>query len=367
MENLCIVSNFAPLYREPIFKLIDAKWECDWYFGHNTTDIKSISPDTLKRMTYVNNRHLAGIMGWQDGIGRLIRDKRYDRYLMLGEPMVLSTWWNLIQRRLFYPQKRIYLWSHGWYGREGLLKKWIKRVFFGLADHVFTYGEYAKQVAIRQGFDVDKITPIHNSLNHLKQVGLRKKLSKTDIYTSHFGNNNPTLIFIGRLTHVKRIDQLLDAMSRLNKQGEKYNLILIGTGEAHNELDLKAKQLGIENQVWFYGACYDDNQNAQLIFDADLCVAPGNVGLTAMHTMVFGTPVLTHNDFPWQMPEFEAIRPGETGAFFHRGDVSAIAQGIHNWFVCHTDREAVRQACYNEIDTRWTPKYQIEILSTIIK
>ncbi len=114
--------QFCPLYREPIFKLIDAKWECDWYFGHNTTDIKSISPDTLKRMTYVNNRHLAGIMGWQDGIGRLIRDKRYDRYLMLGEPMVLSTWWNLIQRRLFYPQKRIYLWSHGWYGREGLLK-----------------------------------------------------------------------------------------------------------------------------------------------------------------------------------------------------------------------------------------------------
>lgn len=246
------------------------------------------------------------------------------------------------------------------------MKKWIKRVFFGLADHVFTYGEYAKQTAISQGFDTEKITPIHNSLDHSKQVRLRKKLSKTEIYTSHFGNNYPTLIFIGRLTHVKRIDQLLEAMSLLNEQGEKYNLILIGTGEAHSELDLKAKQLGIENQVWFYGACYDDNQNAQLIFDADLCVAPGNVGLTAMHTMVFGTPVLTHDDFPWQMPEFEAIRHDETGAFFHRGDVTALAKGIHDWFADHPDREAVRHACYDEIDTRWTPQYQLSILKQII-
>lgn len=366
MGKLCIVYNFAQLYREPIFKLIDAKWECDWYFGHNTTDIKGMPPNALKSITYVNNRHIAGPLEWQKGIGRLIRDKRYDRYLMLGEPMVLSTWWNLIQRRLFYPKKRIYLWSHGWYGREGFLKKWLKRVFFGLADHVFTYGDYAREEAIKQGFDGSKITPIHNSLDHSKQIGLRKDLVKSDIYSNHFGNNNPTLIFIGRLTHVKRIDQLLDAISRLNKQGEKYNLILIGTGEAHNELNVKAKALGIERQIWFYGACYDDNQNAQLIYDADLCVAPGNVGLTAMHTMVFGTPVLTHDDFAWQMPEFEAIHPGETGAFFHRGDVAALAEGIHDWFAMHPNRESVRQACYDEIDTFWTPQYQMGILKNII-
>lgn len=185
MGKLCIVYNFAQLYREPIFKLIDAEWDCDWYFGHNTTDIRGMSPDTLKRTTCVNNRHLVGPLEWQDGIGKLLRDKRYDRYLMLGEPMVLSTWWNLIQCRLFYPKKRIYLWSHGWYGREGFMKKWIKRVFFGLADHVFTYGEYAKQTAISQGFDTEKITPIHNSLDHSKQVRLRKKTQQNrDIYIS---------------------------------------------------------------------------------------------------------------------------------------------------------------------------------------
>lgn len=367
MEKLCIVYNFAQLYREPIFKLIDKEWDCDWYFGRNTTDIKGMRQDALKRTTYVDNKHLIGPIEWQDGIGCLIRDKRYDHYLMLGEPMVLSTWWCLIQRRLFYPHKRVYLWSHGWYGREGFAKKWLKRIFFGLADHVFTYGEYGRQQAIKQGFNGKKITPIHNSLDHGKQMALRDTLKKSDQYGLHFGNNRPTIIFIGRLTKVKRLDQLLDAIALLNNKNEYYNLIFIGSGEAHAELESQVGRLNLQNQVWFYGSCYDDNNNAQLIYDADLCVAPGNVGLTAMHTMVFGTPVLTHDDFPWQMPEFEAIRPGETGAFFRRGDVNALADGISDWFATHPDREAVRRACYHEIDTRWTPEYQLSILKAYLK
>lgn len=367
MQKLCIVYNFAQLYREPIFKLIDSEWDCDWYFGKNTTDIKGMHQDALKRTTYVDNRHLIGPLEWQDGIGRLMRDNRYDRYLMLGEPMVLSTWWNLLQRRLFYPRKRIYLWSHGWYGREGFAKKWLKRIFFGMADHVFTYGEYARKEAIKQGFDGSKITPIHNSLDHNYQQALRSKLIKSNIYYSHFGNDYPTLIFIGRLTYIKRLDQLLDAMALLNQKSEKYNLVLIGTGEAEPELKARVKKMNLDNQVWFYGSCYDDSKNAQLIYDADLCVAPGNVGLTAMHTMVFGTPVLTHNDFAWQMPEFEAILPGKTGGFFQRGDVAALATAIHDWFVSHPDRESVRRACYKEIDTFWTPEYQLSILKFILK
>lgn len=367
MGKLCIVYNFAQLYREPIFRLMDQTWDCEWYFGHNTTDIKGMTPDALQHVTYVTNRPLVGPAEWQSGIGKLIRNKKYDNMLMLGEPMCLSTWWTMIQRRLFYRHKRVYLWTHGWYGREGFAKKWIKRIFFGLADHVFTYGEYARQQAIRQGFNANKITPIHNSLNHAFQVELRNKLQPSDIFRTHFSNDNPTLIFIGRLTKVKQLDMLLTAMSQLNQRGEKYNLVLIGTGEEHKHLETLCHELQLDKQVWFYGGCYDDRQNAELIYNADLCVAPGNVGLTAMHTMVFGTPVLTHNDFKWQMPEFEAIRDGKTGAFFSRGDVESLANAIEQWFMTHSDREAVRQACYKEIDTNWTPEYQLLILKQQIR
>lgn len=364
-KGLCIVYNFAQLYREPIFKLIDTTWDCDWYFGTNSTDVKEMPREALKRVHTVATKQVFGPIEWQNGIGRLMRDSRYDTYLMLGEPMVLSTWWCLIQRRLFKRNKRVYLWSHGWYGREGIFKKWLKRAFFGMADHVFTYGEYAREQAIRQGFDGSKITPIHNSLDHATQVKLRMALKPSDVYRKHFGNDATTLIFIGRLTAVKRLDMLLYAMKLLEQNGEIFNLILIGDGAKRLDLEGKASVLGFSNRVWFYGRCYDDTQNAQLIYDADLCVAPGNVGLTAMHTMVFGTPVLTHDDFPWQMPEFEAIRPGKTGDFFKRDDVTDLAAKISRWTKRKTDRDAVRQACYEEIDSHWTPEYQLEKITTI--
>lgn len=41
----------------------------------------------------------------------------------------------------------------------------------------------------------------------------------------------------------------------------------------------------VDKNVWFYGSCYDEQTNAELIYNADMCVAPGNVGLTAIHAM----------------------------------------------------------------------------------
>jgi glycosyltransferase involved in cell wall biosynthesis len=79
--------------------------------------------------------------------------------------------------------------------------------------------------------------------------------------------------------------------------------------------------------------------------------------------MVFGTPVLTHDDFPHQMPEFEAIKEGETGTFFKYGDVNSLAETINHWFEEKAnERNAVRKACMEEIDHNWTPKFQMEVL-----
>ena len=119
--------------------------------------------------------------------------------------------------------------------------------------------------------------------------------------------------------------------------------------------------------MWFYGSSYDETTNAQLIYNADLCVAPGNVGLTAMHSMVFGCPVISHNDFPHQMPEFEAIKKGITGDFFNYGDTVSLSKTISEWFKKHkNDRDKVRKDCYNVIDKEWNPYFQMEIFKKTI-
>ena len=122
------------------------------------------------------------------------------------------------------------------------------------------------------------------------------------------------------------------------------------------------------DKVWFYGVCYDEKTNAELIYNADLCVSPGNVGLTAMHSLVFGCPVITHNCFEWQMPEYEAIQAGVTGDFFTMDDTDDLTMVISRWFARKMDsREEVRKACFNEIDSNWNPYYQMDIIKKNLK
>ena len=102
----------------------------------------------------------------------------------------------------------------------------------------------------------------------------------------------------------------------------------LAAGETKEDLETLTRNLGLEDSVWFFGPCYDEQELGDMIYNADLCISPGNVGLTAMHTMVFGTPVLTHNDYPHQMPEFEAIQDEKTGTFFKAGDSASLADSI---------------------------------------
>ncbi|MBD5353583.1 MAG: glycosyltransferase [Bacteroides sp.] len=339
---------------------MDRELDIDWYFGEPIGDIKGLDPKVLKNTNIIGRKTWRGLI-WQKGTLKLLCANNYDRYLMLGEPFTLSTWLFMMMRPLVAPKKKIYLWSHGWYGREGVIKKWIKRCFFGLANGTFLYGNYAREVAIQQGNNPNKFGVIHNSLDYEKHKKLRESISTTSIYSDHFGNDNPTLIFIGRLTKVKKLNQVIEAVAQLKEKNEYYNIIFVGDGEERDSLQKLSSELDIP--VWFYGSCYDEAKNAELIHNADLCISPGNVGLTAIHTMTFGTPVITHSNLPNQMPEFEAIHDGKTGAFFTEDSVDSLAKVISGWFsATNYSRENIRHNCQEEIDNYWTPQFQLNTL-----
>ena len=153
---------------------------------------------------------------------------------------------------------------------------------------------------------------------------------------------------------------LLHAANILNQKGIQVNILIIGNGEDEECLKDISRQYNLN--TWFYGPSYDEEINAQLLAQSDLCVSPGNVGLTAIHSMMFGTPVITHSNFANQGPEFEAIISDKTGAFFEEEDVQSLADTISNWLNSKSDRAAIRQACYAEIDNNWNPDFQIRII-----
>lgn len=357
------LDNVASHYRKAVFLLMDQTFDIDYLFGASLGDIKQMDTTLLKgKVEKTNTKKLIGRWYWQPGlIGKLF--KSYDRYLLVGETRALSTWAFCLLACLTGKRKKVFFWTHGWYGKESGIEKFVKKIYLRLAGGgIFLYGNYARDLMIKAGFNADMLHVIHNSLDYSQQLALRNKCDSSSVYKDYFGNSNPVLVMIGRLNIRKHLDMLFSAVSKLNGKGQLFNIVLIGDGEDKGKLMELSKELGITEQVWFYGACYDEATNANLIYNADLCVVPGDVGLTAIHSMMFGTPVITHNHFPYQGPEFEAIHKGQTGGYYEYGSVDSLANTIKTWFANNSERDIVRKVCYNEIDTQWTPEFQINVL-----
>lgn len=368
MKKICNIFDTPSFYRYPIHKTIDNTFECLWYFGDYDYKVKTYNPEELKhsKTLHVVKTFGTNLYFTKGMISLLFRGN--DTYLLVGEPRNIAIWVFATIKKFFFKKKKLYFWCHGWYGKESRFEAIIKKFVYGSADGIFTYGDYAKQLMVKIGFDADKIHPIHNSLDYDKQLELRKSIVPSNIYFNHFNNTNQTIIFIGRLTEVKRLDMIIDAIKGLDSQKEYYNVVFVGDGPMKDKLKKQAEGLSLEERIWFYGACYDEKKNAELVYNADLCVAPGNVGLTAMHSMMFGTPVISHNCFMWQMPEFEAIKPGITGDFFEYENTDSLILCISHWFsVNKNKRNLIRQNCFEEIDNYWNPYYQIEVLKKYLK
>lgn len=364
-SEVCLVSLAASHYRRLIYKLLDEQLGCEFVFGKMDTTVKQLDPGIFRKAQTVPNIPIAHTPFYRmPGAVKLTKDYR----TVIDDMGIfcLTSWCLLFTAKL--RGQRVYMWSHGWYGREGFVKKWIKRAYSALSDGMLVYGNYARDLMIRNGFNAKKLHVIHNSLDYDKQLEIRRHIQPSEIYRQHFGNSHPVLLFIGRLTKVKQLDMIIEAVALLKLRGETYNAVFVGDGEERQELQRLVEAKGLPLRVWFYGACYDEQTNAQLVYNADLCVAPGNIGLTAIHTMMFGCPCLSHNNFPYQMPEFESIREGKTGAFFEQGNVNSLADAISKWFSIHPtcDRTTVREACYKEIDEQWNPHRQVKIIKQVI-
>lgn len=365
MSETCFYFNMPAKYRESIYRKMEEEFSADWYFGISRDGLKLFDTSDFKNVTELQSYEGHGVK-WTKGLISLLF-KKYSQYLIIGEPRDLASLIFLLLKITFFRKKKVYLWTHGWYGKETYGKKIFKKLYFLCADGILLYGEYARQCMIKEGFNANKLHVIHNSLAYDTQLNLRKKMSHTDVYCKHFGNKNPVIYFIGRLRAVKKLDMIISALYQLKKQGYVFNLVFIGDGECKETLEKQVEHLGLTDQVWFYGECFDEKINAELIYNADLCVAPGNVGLTAIHSLMFGCPVISHNDFHLQMPEFEAIKEGITGAFFERGNVDSLALVILQWFEKNSNkRTEIMNSCFKEVESSWNPYFQINVIKKVL-
>ncbi len=365
-KRIACIFNYPSHYRANIFLKMEKSLGCDFYFGNiEEGNIKKIDPKLFTNpIHYLKTIKLFSGVSWIKGMTSVLFKKKYNTYILTADPFILSNWIFLL---LNIPLKnKIYLWGHGWYGREGKIKAIIKTIFFKLSNGIFLYGNYAKELMEAEGFNPNKLHVIYNSLDYDSQLKIRETLQPSSIFQDVFKNDYPVIIFTGRLTPVKQIDLLIEAHYLLHKKDIKVNVFLLGDGPEKEMLQALVKKKGLDKQYCFYGACYDENKIGEFYYNANVCVSPGNVGLTGIHAMSYGCPVIAHNNFPNQMPEFEAIKEPINGLFFEEGNAEDLSICISKFIDLSKNRENIRTECFNVIDSYYNPNYQINLLKKVI-
>ena len=370
-EKILFVTNFFPSYRKNIWKklLENKKSEVIFYFdpiqneGIQTEEgFFSESNERKNSFKKIKNFYFFGRIIWQSRIIRECFLASFNQAIFLGDMNILSTWIGLLICKL--RNKKTILWTHGFYGNEGYIKRYLRILFYSIGNKYLVYEQRGKKLMVNAGFDESKIFIIYNSLDYDLQKDYFKNYQKKNIkreLTFFVNKKLKTIIFLGRLTSVKKIDLLIKSLKKLNSKIIKFNLLIIGDGPEKSALKKISKKGLKKGWIYFYGKTYEESELSKLIYSSDLMVSPGNTGLNAVHALSYGTPVGTHNNFNKQMPEAAVIEDQITGFFFDENDSNNLSFKIKQWFSKYNNKRTKAQR-RRIIDEKYNPEYQFKMI-----
>lgn len=375
MKTIKFFMNIAPHYRAPLWNILlnNPNWLAHFFFGDNLSGVEAIdfekdefSSNKIRLHKVKNYWWKKDKILWQSGVISECCRTKFEYAVFTSEMSRLSTWIAAVICRL--RGIKVVFWAHGLYGYESGLKLWLKKIFFRLPNKFAMYERRGKNILVKHGFKPDNLYVVFNSLDYDAHKLLNKELQgldKKEIFSFFYDSSLPVAIFIGRLTKTKKLDMLLQAINQMNNEETKVNLVIIGDGPERENLEEMGKTGLKKKWLYFSGACYKEEVIGKFLSTSDLCVSPGNVGLTAIHSLSFGTPVCTHDNMVHQMPEAETIKDGYNGFFFKENDVNDLRIKIEDW-MDNMDRELTRKRSYEIIDMYYNPYYQLKVFEQLV-
>jgi glycosyltransferase involved in cell wall biosynthesis len=163
-----------------------------------------------------------------------------------------------------------------------------------------------------------------------------------------------TVGWIGRMTAVKRTDDVLLAFRALRERGVEATLCMVGDGPDRGEVERRAHDLGIMRDTLFLGY-QEDVAPFYAAFDA-MVLASGNEGtpVSAIEALAAGRPVVATR--VGGVPD--VVRDGEDGFLVETGAVDAITEALGRLAA----DPSLRQRLGESGRARVLPRYSVERL-----
>ena len=168
----------------------------------------------------------------------------------------------------------------------------------------------------KKGFDTSDYKIIHNAITQ-----------EMFHFTVKEKNPEPTVTYFGRLKKYKSVDHLLYAFAKVQKNIPNAKLNIIGRGDFRPALENLAVELGIDNNIKFFG--FVDEETKQIELTKSHCVVNTSLkegwGITNIEANACGTLVIS-SDSPGLR---DSVKNGTSGLLYEYGNIDQLAEKIN--------------------------------------
>ena len=195
----------------------------------------------------------------------------------------------------------------------------------GVRDDLRNNLKIANAISIVNGIDIDRV----------------KELGEAPIAEEHRAIfDEPVLINVAAFTFQKNQEVLLEAHSRLIKEGIRHRLLFVGDGPLREKIGALAKELGVESSVFYTG--YVDNPYAYMRRSTAFVLSSRWEGhpLCLAEALALGLPVVSTD---CDSGPGEILDRGNYGMLVPVGDVEAFTGAVRRVLTDTAGRDEIKR------------------------
>ncbi len=196
-------------------------------------------------------------------------------------------------------------------------------VSYSMRDHLISLGYPADKIRVCwNGCDPEKYDPAKVSKEEIERLKERYSIKPDE----------KVILFIGRLTWIKGVQNLLAALPAVLKDYPKTKLVILGKGEDYTDLQRLTCRLNVRRNVEFRSEWVTEKERILHYAMADLCVFPSihePFGIVSLESMSMKKPIVVGaSGISGFKEQVIPSGPDQCGVHVDGGNPADIAWGI---------------------------------------
>jgi glycosyltransferase involved in cell wall biosynthesis len=219
-------------------------------------------------------------------------------------------------------------------GRGSNVVSYLESATAEAADRIITVSNAMQEDLARHGWPKSKISVVWNGVDPERYNPRKCRKGDVKKIRHKYGiqDDECMLFFLGRLTWVKGVRNLVQAMPLILEECPKTKLMILGKGEEQTDILETARRLEIEDNVVCHFEFVPEDERILHYAASDVCIFPSiyePFGIVSLEAMSMAKPIVVGAQGVVGFREqVLSSRPEQNGIHVNGGDPEDIAWGV---------------------------------------